>query len=179
MRFAAVVLVLAATAPALATGGRVVDTEGNPVGSGKACLLVAGREGMCSDLDSQGRYTLPEASVPSLRIVSPGYLPKVIAAVDQESPIVLDRAASLRVRLRDAATGQPIPKGEVLLVTPSGQRAGPFPANAAGVRVATLPPGLVLPTGRAAGYEDGSGVAVDLVAGRESDVTLDLRPLTP
>ena len=171
--------VLAAAAPAMATSGRVTDPDGAPIVGAKACLMVAGREGLCSTTDEQGWYRLPAGAVPSVRIVARGFLPRAVAAVDQEGVIVLERAAAVRARLLDATTGQPISKGELFLERTTGKRHGPFPVNAAGLWIPSFEPGLVLPTGRATGYREQVAAGVELRAGEVTEITLRLQPQAP
>ena len=165
-------------APAAAeSSGHVVDPDGKPVVGARACLMlgVEGRvEGLCIGTDEHGYYRLPSAGSGTVRIVADGFLPSRVAEVNQESPIVLERAASILVRVVDAATGSPVPSSEVRLAFASGESKGPFPAKRAGVRIAKLPPGDVIPTASAKGYKDAKGISVTLVAGRESEVVLRL-----
>ena len=170
-----VLTILASTAsPAGATSGRVADPEGKPLPGARACIQVQGGEGICADTDAEGWYRLPETSLPKVRITAAGYLPKNVAAVDQEGVIVLERAAALRARLVDADTGQAIPKGQLTLASPSGRKRGPFPVNGAGLKVATLSPGPVIPRGSAPGYRDAVGQEVQLRAGTETEIVLRL-----
>lgn len=155
--------------------GRVVDGDGKPVEGARACLMVAGAEGLCDATDGDGFYGLPSSEVASVRIVARGYLPRSVAAVSQESPVVLEKAASLRVRLLDKSTKKGL-SGEVVLAYTSGRKLGPFPTNAAGVSLPTLPQGETIPTGRAEGYFDLTGPPVTLVAGSEKAIVLELEP---
>jgi hypothetical protein len=163
-----------AAAPAGATTGRVAGADGKPLAGARACIQVQGGEGICAQTDAEGWYRLPETSLPKVRITAAGYLPRTVAAVDQEGIIVLERAAALTARLLDADTGAPIPKGELTLDSPSGRKRGPFPVNAAGLKVATLAPGRVVPRGRAPGYRDAVGQEVDLRAGADTEIVLRL-----
>ena len=173
-RAVATLFSLAAFLPAAATAGRVADREGKPIADARACIQVEGGEGICANTDATGWYRLPETTLPKLRISAPGYLPRVVAAVDQEGVIVLERAAALRALLLDAATGQPIAKGELVLASASGRKTGPFPVNASGLKVATVAPGRVVPTGRADGYRDAVGPEVELRPGTETEIVLRL-----
>ena len=170
------VLVLGALAvtPAAAVTGRVVDGQGRPLAGARACLVQEGNDLLCTVTDEQGAYVLPASThVPAVRITLEGHLPARVAAVDQESPVVLAPAASFHARLVDAATGEPV-KGELVLADLSGRRRGPFPVSQGGLRVRTIEPGRVVPTGRAAGYRDGTAAAVDLVAGATAEITVRL-----
>jgi hypothetical protein len=167
---------LAAAGPAAATTGRVADREGRPIQDARACIQTDAAEGICSTTDASGWYRLPDTSLARVRITAPGYLPRSVAAVDQEGVIVLERAAALRARLVDAVSGEPIAKGELTLASGSGRQTGPFPVNAAGLKVATLAPGRFVPTGRAPGYRDAVGGEVVLEAGTETEIVLRLTP---
>ncbi|HET9300970.1 MAG TPA: hypothetical protein VFO11_13560, partial [Candidatus Polarisedimenticolaceae bacterium] len=59
--------------------------------------------------------------------------------------------------------------------SPSGHKRGPFPVNGAGLKVATLAPGRVIPRGSAPGYRDAVGQEVELRAGAETEIVLRLR----
>ncbi|HEX5042958.1 MAG TPA: carboxypeptidase-like regulatory domain-containing protein [Candidatus Polarisedimenticolaceae bacterium] len=170
------VLLVAAswTPPAGAASGRVAGPDGKPLAGARACIQVQGGQGMCSDTDAEGWYRLPETSLSTVRITAAGYLPKSVAAVDQEGIVVLERAAALRARLLDAESGEPIARGELTLASPSGRKRGPFPVNGAGLRVATLAPGRVVPRGSAPGYRDAVGQEVELRAGTETEIVLRL-----
>ena len=171
--------ILASTAsPAGATSGRVADPDGKPLPGARACIQVQGGEGICADTDAEGWYRLPETSLPKVRITAAGYLPQSVAAVDQEGIIVLARAAALRARLLDAESGASIAKGELTLASPSGHKRGPFPVNGAGLKVATLAPGRVIPRGSAPGYRDAVGQEVELRAGTETEIVLRLSRAT-
>jgi hypothetical protein len=180
---AAVALLAAAgffASPASADArGKVVDPDGKPVVGARACLMVgkdAATEGLCEATDPNGSYRLPARETSTVRIVAEGFLPMKVAAVEQEAPIVLGRAASIHVRVLDATTGSPIPLAQVRIVFATGEQKGPFPAKRGGVRVAKLPPGDVVPKATAEGYREGEGSPVALVGGRESKVELRLTP---
>jgi hypothetical protein len=169
-----------AASPALAVAsGHVVDPDGRPVAGGRACAMVGetkAAEGLCVGTDESGFYRLPASGDAVVRIVAEGFLPTRVAAVQQEDPIVLKRAASIVVRVLDAATGSPLEKAEVRLVFTTGEQMGPFPSNRGGLRIAKLPPGDVIPKARAEGYQEKDGNSVTLVAGRQSEVELRLTP---
>ncbi len=159
---------------AAAASGVVVDPEGRPIAGARACILVGGElEGLCVETDEHGAYRLMPTTLPAVRISAKGYLPLKVAAVDQAAPIVLRRAAWLWVRLRDARTGEPIPRGEVLVTYSTGARKGPVQANAAGVRL-PLEPGEVVVTGKAEGYRDGRAGPAVIEGGRQTEVVVDL-----
>ncbi len=174
---AAVTALAASTLPAAAASGRVVDPEGAPLAGARACILVGGdQDGVCVETNEAGSYQLMPTRLPSVRISAKGFLSVKVAAVDQAAPIVLRRAASLRVRLLDAATGAPIPKGEVFITYSTGARRGPLPSNAAGVRVHTLEPGQVVVTARAEGHREGKAAPIVLTGGHEAEVVVKLDP---
>jgi hypothetical protein len=84
--------------------------------------------------------------------------------------------AALLVRVVDAATGQPIPKGSVTVNVPSGRKIGsPVPFNRAGVRMSTLPPGATFVRAEADGYDPAGPIVVELVAGQEKELTVSLK----
>src|SRR5262245_60666192 len=163
---------------AAAVSGRVAGPDGKPFPGARACIQVQNGEGICATTDAEGWYRLPETTLPGVRITAAGYLPQSVAAVDQEGIIVLARAAALRARLLDAESGEPIAKGELILASPSGHKRGPFPINGAGLKVATLAPGRVIPRGSAPGYRDAVGQEVELRAGTETEIVLRLSRAT-
>ena len=91
--------------------------------------------------------------------------------------MMLHRAASFWVKLIDAGTGAPIPRGEVTVALPSGALKGPFPTNMVGLRVATFVPGPARFGARAEGYLELRGVEIDLPAGVETLIELKLDPV--
>ncbi len=171
-------LLAAALAPAaLALEGYIQDTDAQPLEGARVCyVLPGGAAGLCAVSDARGYYSLPDSDVPRVRVVAQGHLVLERSATPHDKPLRLERAASLLVRLRDAATGEPIEEGRVRFVTSTGKRRGPFPANAAGVRVSTLPPGRVKVSASAEGYGERKGQPVDLVAGEEAVLELELQP---
>ncbi len=168
---------LVAALPAAAITGTVVDSENNPIVGAHVCYLTGGVELLCVQTDSKGLYDLPTSKQDRIRIRKKGYLPKTLAAVDHEQPIVLELAATLLVVLEDARTGERIPEGEIVVVESSGRKRGPFPSRAAGVRVNSLLPGEVSLVSRAEGYDDKVSRLVLLKAGEETSVTVALDPL--
>jgi hypothetical protein len=163
--------------PAAALSGKVVDAEGRPVTNANACLIVDGVPGFCSTTDENGNFELLDTQVSRMRVSAQDYLPKYLPALTQEAPIVLRRAARILVRLVDASTGEPIDKGKVTLTYPSGLQKGPFPTNRFGVRVSQLPAAEVRVDAEAKGYRAAEGQSAKLVAGGQTDVTLQLEPL--
>ncbi len=173
------VVVVAATSASRAWTGRVADVDGKPIAGARACLVQADAEELCVDADAQGHYELPSSAVSGIRITAWGFLPKVIAAADRDAPVVLERAAILRARLVDADTGKAIAKGDLRIAYASGTTKGPFPTNAAGVRVNALPPGEAVPMARAPRYREEKGPIVRLEAGHETEIVLRLHAETP
>jgi len=158
----------ASAAPGVSPSGVVVDPDGKPVVEAKACLIVGGAEGLCDRTGVDGRYALPASGALTVRIAASGFLPVSVAAVPQQSPIVLERAAALVVLVLDAATGEGVP-AEVTLVYATGRQLGPFPANRAGLALKTLPGGEVRVVAKAKGYADGHGEALTLTRGQRAE----------
>lgn len=166
---------LASASPAGALAGTVVDTRKQPIAGAQVCYLLAGEEKHCVGTDETGAFELPPSQIDTLRVIAEGYLPRVLPAVEQRSPIVLDRAPTLSVRLVDAANGEPIERGQLFVVYPSGVRKGPFPVNRAGVRVRrVLDPGPVRLLAEAEGFAQPAPEPATLVGGEEIEVVLRL-----
>jgi hypothetical protein len=175
----ACVLCCAAGTVAGAARGQVVDPEGNPVENARACFVLKKKEmTMCARTDERGFYELPPSHAMKIEVSARGFLPLTIAAVDQDAPVALSRAARLRVRIVDARTGEAIRQSEVALFYPSGAGKGPVPANASGVILGTLPPGEVVVVARAIGYREGRSDAIALEGGTVSEAVLELEPAT-
>jgi len=79
-RTAVALAALAPLRPALAASGHVVDPDGKPVSGARACLLVAGAEGLCAVTDEAGFYGLPDSTVPWVRITAKGFLVRHLMA---------------------------------------------------------------------------------------------------
>lgn len=156
--------------------GRVVDALGHPIVGATACLVIAGAPGLCDETAADGSYALPAGDVPGVRIVARGYMPRTVGAVAQESPIVLERAASVRVRIVNRADGSAVGEGEVDLVYSTGRTLGPFPINLAGVSLPTVPAGDARVVARCAGFDKSSSDTTSLVAGKESIVEIRVDP---
>jgi hypothetical protein len=165
-----------AIVPCWAASGRVTDPAGKPLVGAKACFVANNKEGKCALTDAQGHYSLPDDGGTKVRILAPGFLARTVAAVDQESPIVLNPAAKLRARLVDAKTGKPIAKGELRVTYPSGAQTPIFPVNAAGLVAGGLPPGIAMVSATANGYRPGGGLTIELVAGQEASIEVKLQP---
>lgn len=164
-----------AAIPAFAASGSVLDPDGKPIAGARACLWNETNIGFCVDTDALGNYRFPDTRVPSVRITARGFLPEIVAAVHQSSPIVLRRAASLLVHVVDSVSGAPIEDGTVTLTYFSGRALDGFPFNRSGVRVATLEPGTVLVRASAEGFATVETETVILSAGHEVEVTLRMR----
>lgn len=163
-----------AAAPALAFSGTVVDEQGRAIEGATACILADGKPLICDETDASGYYTLLDTRLTTLRIRKTGYVPAMLAPVTQEAPIVLRRAAALRVRVVDAATGAPVGGGRVVVSYPSGRVLDDFPFNASGVHIATIEPGPVRIRADVRGFR-GDAVDVALEAGHEAAVVLEVR----
>ena len=153
--------------------GRVVDSDGRPVAGAQVCVVVGGNPTMCDETAADGSYALPGRDQPAVRIVATGFLPRTIAAVAQASPVVLERAAALRLRGVDRATGKGT-AGEADLVYSTGRKLGPFPLNEAGLAIPTLPPGDARVVVRAAGYREATSEVVRLASGRSAEIVVQL-----
>lgn len=170
--------ILGAAVPASAGSGQVVNPTGEPIEGAEACLLLDGRELLCVETDRRGFFVLPQSKIPEMEIRAEGFLPRKLAAVDQDGPIRLAPAASLRVRLRDGTTREPIPEGRVWIVFSTGGQKGPFPHRSGGLVVRTLAPGEVVVRGEADGYEPGERDAT-LRGGGRTEIEVALTPAEP
>jgi len=163
--------------PAAAITGKVVDPEGSPLAGATACLMVGNAPGLCSEANADGVFELMDAEVENLRVSAAGFVSRILPAVTHDQPIVLARAATLRVRLLDASTGEPIERGEVAIAYPSGDRRGPFPVNRFGLIVDRLAPDEVLVLVEAQGYRPPAAKPATLTSGRESAVVVEMDPI--
>jgi len=155
-------LLSALATPLLALSGTVQDPDGKPLQGASVCYLLGDEESLCVETDERGFFDLMDSAVDRIRIAAVGFLPQTVAAVQQEAPIKLERAGALWVRLLDDTSGEAIPEGEVFLLLPSGRRQGPFPTNAKGVQIATLPLGTYRVIARATDYVQRRSVEVKL-----------------
>ena len=170
--------VLASSAsPVLAISGQVVDVTGKAVKGARACLVIANREGLCAETDEVGYYRLPDSDVSKVRISAAGFLPSMVAAVDMDRVIVLDRAASLSARLLDDASGESVAEGSISISYKTGRKRGPFPVNAAGVLIRTLTSGEVLVWAEAEGYRKTEDKLITLKPGERYEIVLRLLPV--
>jgi hypothetical protein len=164
--------------PVLAASGSVTDTSGKPIAKARVChfQVETNIEPLCVETDTEGRFEVIDSASMKVRVSAPGFFPQTVAATGHHE-IVLERSPSLRVRLVDATTQEPIDEGEVFVIYPSARRKGPFPANRNGVLITrVLDPGQIRVIGRAEGYEESEAVAVELERGQESEATLELEP---
>jgi len=164
---------------ALAATGTVADTEGRAIAEARVCHFQTETkvEIYCVGSDARGHFEIVDSEVNQLRVSAEGYFPETVPASGHYA-IVLVRSPTLLVRIVDASTGEPLDEGEVFVIYPSAKKKGPFPANRAGVRIArVLQPGEVRLIAHAEGYAPGDPFAVTLEPGKESEATLELRPL--
>jgi hypothetical protein len=174
----AALLVWVFGAPAWALTGTLFNDDGKPIPGAKVCYYASEAELLCAETSDTGFFELPDSRLDTLRVSADGYLPKFVRAVERDEPVVLERAAILLARVRDAKTKKPLDAGDLLVIYPSGVREGPFPFNANGVRVKTMQPGAVRIVARAVGYEDSEPQALEMVAGKETETRLDLVPVS-
>jgi hypothetical protein len=167
----------AAVAPALAVEGFVVDADGKPIEDARVCYVVGNAELFCSETNDKGRFELPGSLQDGIRVVADDYLPRTILVAEATTPVVLERSPTLLVKLVDASNGKPISEGQVSVVYSSGQFHGPFPVNASGVRIRrVLRPGEARMLVVAAGYRQPQPQPIDLVPGKETEVSIELQP---
>ena len=164
--------------PALALSGTVHDAEtGQPIVAAQVCYDVPGQESLCAPTDIRGAFELPQSRIDRIRITAAGYHSRALPAVTRSEPIRLDPAGALGVRLIDDATGKPLERGEVTLLSMTGGRLGPFPANAAGLQIATLPVGEFRLTARAEGYVQLRRVSVTIEPRKPTQAEIRLAPV--
>jgi phage tail sheath protein FI len=176
MRKLPLVVLMGLTAPAFAAAtGQVVAPDGAPVAGAQVCEFVEGTPERCVTADAHGVYRMEDPQRRTLLVRTSGFVPKTIDATPLNTPVVLQRAASLMVTVVDAATGAPLASGRVMINTPAGQRLGDFvPFNKAGVRISTLSPGTVFVRAEAQGYDPGGPLVVDLVGGAERSLKVSM-----
>jgi hypothetical protein len=172
------VLLLGLPVPVLAAAGFVVNAERKPIEGARVCYFVDSLELICTLTDKEGRWELPVSQTDTIRAHADGYNPTTFSAVAKQGPVVLERAPVLTVRLTDGASGERIAKGEVLITYPSGKELGPFPTNKSGLRIRRgLLTGEIRLVGKAEGFRPSSPIAVQLEAGEETAVTIELAAL--
>jgi hypothetical protein len=119
-------------------------------------------------------------AVPNLLVQASGYKAQGVLAAPQNDPVVLRRAITLVVKVVDAATGEPIPKGTVAFHLPSGKNVGsPVPFNKAGVKLSNMSAGETLIQAQAEGYAPGDPVVVNLGGEAPHDVVIRLKKTVP
>jgi hypothetical protein len=173
------ILVALLGAPAWAVTGTVVDAKNRPIPGARVCYYASEAELFCARTDESGWFELPDSRLDTLRYFAEGYLPKLLPAVERDKPVALERAATLRARVYDAKSGEPVAAGDVEVVYPNGESPGPFPFNPNGVRVQSMRPGTVRLVARAVGYAPMEPVSLELIAGKENEVRLELAPVNP
>jgi len=178
---AAWVVFALAAAPAFgAASGRVVDQKGAPISGAQICEFVEGVPERCVTSDAGGFYRLEKPSRASLLVRASGFVAKTVDAAPIDAPVELRRAATLFVTVVDAATGQPLSSGRVMIDSPAGLRIGDFvPFNRLGVRIATLDPGIVFVRASADGYAPGGPLPVELVGGAERSLKIPMTKSDP
>lgn len=167
-------LLAAVPAPVPATG-RVVRADGTPIPRAEVCVFRDIKPKQCVEADDQGFYRMEAPVGLNLLVQAKGFLAKVVSSAPQETAVVLEHAAGLRVRIVDAATGEAISAGTVTLFLPSGKRVGsPVPFNRAGVKMSTLTPGDTMVRAEADGYTPGGPLVVKLVAAQEKELVIKM-----
>lgn len=180
MLIAILVLGLGTAASALAgSSGLVVDSRFFPLPGAQACLVQEEETGPCVMTDGGGEFTLPDSEMTAVRITLAGFLPARVKAVDHVNPIMLERAASIKVLFRDSLTGELLADGEFWLDSAEGARIGPFPVSAAGTRVKSLRPGTVAVRGQVAGYTQDKPFLTELYSGNETVIEVGLSVSSP
>ena len=162
-----------------AAAGQVVDSEGKPIQGAEACQGAKELQ-QCVKTDAHGFYRMEKPTHPTVFIRATGFIPVKADAVEEVTPIKLERAATLIVRVVDSVTGQPVASGKVILNYTSGQGIGTAaPFNKSGVRITTLVPGEVLARAESEGYDPGGPEVVRLEGGVEKKLTIGMRRRAP
>jgi hypothetical protein len=176
MRATAWVLVLGSLGgPAFAAAtGRILTTEGAPIAGAEVCEFTKDdATPYCVSVDTNGAYRIEKPKRLVLVARAKGFVPITIEAVPLAAPVVLARAATLKVSVVDAKSGVPLSAGKVTINRPNGHRIGEFVRfNKAGVRISSLTPGPVFVQAEADGYAPGGPVTIELVSGEERAVTV-------
>ncbi len=172
---ASIVVAMLSGATLAAATGKIVDPDGVPIAGAQICEQVEGAPDRCVSADANGVYNIENPLRASLLVRTSGFVARVIDAAPLSQPVMLQRAAVLRVNVVDGADGRPLAKGKVMIDSPSGRRIGDFvPFNKAGVRISTLDPGIVFVRAEADGYQPGGPVPVELVGGAERAVKVPM-----
>jgi hypothetical protein len=161
-----------------ALSGTVVDEKGKPVHGARICYSSEDVDLLCAQSDEAGYWILPDSKLDRIRIMLRGYLPQDLPAVERDEPITLRSAAALRVRVLDAATGEPLDKAQGEVIYPSGRKLEFF-TNRAGALLYSLEPGRATVKGLADGYLPGAPQRVMLVAGEEAGLEIRLQAAPP
>jgi len=176
---AAAVSLLLTTTVAQASSGKLVDPDRKPIEGARVCYMLGEQaEGLCVQTKADGAYRLPENRSGRIRITVDGFLTRFVPATAQVEPIVIDRAGTLRVLLKNTASGETI-AGEVFLVNPSGRRHGPLPVSRAGLTVGQLPPGKYRVLAKVEGFVQNRSLSADLVGGEKTEVVVEVLPSPP
>ena len=163
---------------ALAVTGTVTDTDARPLEHARVCYFQTSTnvEQGCTNPTKTGTFMLPDSRHMMIRASADGYFPETVPALGHQT-IVLKRSPTLTVQLIDDSNGEPIDSGEVFVIYSSATMKGPFPTNRTGVKISrVLQPGDVRLIGKADGYEESKPQVVTLEPGKESEVSLRLRP---
>ncbi|GEM_PF-5192035 len=156
--------------------GQVVDRAFLPLAGAQACYVNENGTGKCAETDADGFYTLPDSKMKVVRISLAGYLPVHVAAIHQDRPVQLERAAAFIVMVLDDASSRPIGEGSIWVIRTSGERSGPFPVAQGGTRVNSFPPGPIALEVEAEGYRQKEPVRADLESGYVTQVEVRLIP---
>ena len=163
-----------------AASGQVVDPERKPIKGADACYVLQQGQGVCIKTDERGYYKLAPSHIIRVRIFREDFVPQIVSAANHISPVVLERAATLHVRVVDAESGEGVPESEVVVQYSSGVRKGPVPANVFGVILRTMTPGQVVVGASAAGYRENQ-ISAELAGGKETMAMIHLErdPASP
>jgi hypothetical protein len=173
-----VIVVLSAGQAWGSATGRIVGPDGSPVRNAQVCEVLIGSPEHCIAVGADGVYRIDSPLKSTLIVRATGFVAQVVDAAPLTTPVVLQRAASLLVRVVDSGTGLPVASGKVRIDSPSGRRIGDFvPFNKSGVRISTLDPGDVFVRAEAEGYGPGGPVPVTLVAGEERSIKVSLKKI--
>ena len=175
-----VLVSLCSVMPALAVSGQVQDEQGKYVEDVRVCHVLPPnfRELMCVGTREDGFFELPDSKPDVLvRIGAPGYFAETIPSKGHAT-VVLRKSPTLVVKLVDRETSEPIDSGQVFVIYPSAKKKGPFPVNAAGVRISRLlEEGEIRILARADGYMFDGEEAVTLEPGEVRTVIVKLSPV--
>ena len=133
---------------------------------------------MCVGTREDGFFELPDSKRDIvIRIAAPGYFAETVPATGHAS-VTLRKAPTLIVKLVDRETSEPIESGDVFVIYPSAKKKGPFPVNAAGVKISRiLEQGQIRILARADGYMFDGEEEITLEPGEERVVIVKLSPV--